>query len=323
MRTFAKPKVVVSKCMEFAACRYNGDQINEPTVKKLADYVEFIPICPEMEIGLGTPREVVRLVSDGDENKLIQPKTNEDLTLQMTEFANEFLGDIGEVDGFLLKNRSPTCGITDAKVYSGIEKSPVIRNGSGIFATRIEYFFPLKPREDEGRLRNFVLREHFFTHLFTISEFRSVKQMKSKSELILFHAKNKYLFMAYDQVKVKQLGRIVANHDHLSIEQVIENYERALDELFINPAKPTSHMNVCQHVFGYFSKHLTKAEKDHFFQLLDQYQNQKIPLSSVLGILHSWCHRFENEYLLNQTYFEPYPIGLIAISDSGKGRALS
>ncbi|MDT8859920.1 DUF523 and DUF1722 domain-containing protein [Alkalihalobacillus sp. MEB130] len=323
MRTFAKPKVVVSKCMEFAACRYNGDKINDPTVARLADYVEFIPVCPEVEIGLGTPREVIRLVSDGDESKLVQPKTRADLTEQMNEFAHEFLGGLEEVDGFLLKNRSPTCGVSDAKVYSGLEKSPVVRTESGLFANRIQQLFPLMPLEDEGRLRNFLLREHFFTHLFTISDFRKVKNQESITELMLFHAKNKYLFMAYHQENVKRLGRIVANHAHLAIEKVIQQYENALHDLFHTPAKVTSHINVCQHVFGYFSDQLSKAEKQHFDEMLEQYRNQKIPLSSVLAILHSWCHRFENEYLLKQTYFEPYPVGLIAISDSGKGRALS
>lgn len=100
-------------------------------------------------------------------------------------------------------------------------------------------------------------------------------------------------------------------------------YQKGLAELFATPVKLTSHINVCQHVFGYFSNYLTSAEKLHFDQLLIQYKEKKIPLSSVLGLLKSWCFRFENEYLLKQTYFEPYPEDLIAISDSGKGRALS
>ncbi|GAE28548.1 uncharacterized conserved protein [Halalkalibacter wakoensis JCM 9140] len=241
----------------------------------------------------------------------------------MNKFSLEFLSRLTDVDGFLLKNRSPTCGVGDAKVYARIEKSPVVRTASGLFAKQVETLFPLKPLEDEGRLRNFLLREHYFTHLFTIADFRLVKQKQSMKELVLFHSKNKYLFMAYDQSKVKRLGRIVANKEHVSVDSLLTNYEQALHDLFLTPVRSMSHINVCEHVYGYFSKHLTKPEKNHFFQVLDQYRNQKIPLSSVLGILHSWCHRFENQYLLKQTYFEPYPVELVAISDSGKGRALT
>lgn len=323
MRAFARPKVVVSKCLEFGACRYNGDRITDATVARLNDFVDFYPICPEIEIGLGTPREVIRLVVDGECSKLVQPKYNRDLTENMISFSNDFLQNLIEVDGFLLKSRSPTCGITDAKIYAKIDNSPVVRTGSGTFATQIQSIYPSKPMEDEGRLKNFILREHFFTHLFTVSDFRIVKQSMKISALMNFHAKNKYLFMACHQENMREMGRIVANHKNLSIQEVFDQYEDGLSRLFAKPLKITSHINVCEHVFGYFSKQLTTGEKQHFYTLLEQYREKKIPLSSVLVVLRSWCYRFENEYLLNQTYFEPYPEDLIAISDSGKGRALS
>ncbi len=309
--------------MEFAACRYNGDKISEPVVSSLADYVEFIPVCPEVEIGLGTPREVIRLVVDGEKNQLIQPKTKKNLTQVMTDFADDFITSLTNTDGFLLKSRSPSCGITDAKIYARIDNSPVVRTGSGTFTSRIQAAFPGKPIEDEGRLKNFIIREHYFTHLFTVTDFRIMKQDLKMKELVNFHAKNKYLFMACNQVKMREMGRVVANQAGLEIDEVFSLYEQGLNELFATTVKLTAHINVCQHVFGYFSNQLTSAEKLHFEQLLDQYRKKQIPLSSVLGVLRSWCYRFENAYLLMQTYFEPYPEGLIAISDSGKGRALS
>ncbi|WP_227936280.1 YbgA family protein [Alkalihalobacillus deserti] len=323
MRAFARPKVVVSKCMEFAACRYNGDKITEAIVAKLADYVEFIPVCPEVEIGLGTPREIIRLVSEGETNQLIQPKTKKNLTHVMTEFADDFIDGLTYIDGFLLKSRSPSCGVTDAKIYAKSDNSPVLRKGSGTFTTRILAAYPAKPLEDEGRLRNFIIREHYFTHLFMVTDFRIVKQSLKIKELVNFHAENKYLFMACNQVKMREMGRVIANQAALPMEEVFSTYEEGLNELFATPVKLTDHINVCLHVFGYFSNYLTTAEKLHFDHLLGQYRKKKIPLSSVLCVLRSWCYRFENEYLLKQTYFEPYPEELIAISDSGKGRALS
>ncbi|WP_100372787.1 YbgA family protein [Bacillus sp. FJAT-45037] len=323
MREFAKPRVVVSKCLEFDACRYNGERIPDKLIAKLEQYVEFIPICPEVEIGLGTPREVIRLVATGEQTTLVQPNTNQDLTEKMNEFSEEYLHTLTEIDGFILKTRSPSCGLFDAKVYSGIEKAPVVRTESGIFTARVKEHFPLTAKEDEGRLKNFTVREHFLTRLFTIAEFRVVKKEHSISKLMQFQAKNKYLFMAVHQDSMRKLGRIVANHEKEEEKIVFQKYEEELQTLFSRIPKLTDHINVCQHVFGYFSKHLTKAEKDHFLIALDQYKEQKIPLSSVLTMLRSWSYRFENDYLLSQNYFTPYPEDLVAISDSGKGRSLS
>lgn len=323
MRSFAKPRVVVSKCLEFEACRYNGEKIPDKLIEKLSPYVEFIPVCPEVEIGLGTPREVIRLVASGDEARLKQPETGRDLTEQMEEYSNDFLSELEEVDGFILKTRSPSCGLYDAKVYSGLEKSPVVRTEAGLFANKVKEHFPKAAKEDEGRLKNFIVREHFLTRLFTVTEFKEVKKSHSISKLMQFQAKNKYLFMACNQDSMRRLGRIVANHEKLEDGEVFDLYEEELDELFNRMPKPSDHINVCQHVFGYFSKHLTKAEKDHFLQALDQFKDQKIPLSSLLTMLRSWSYRFENDYLLSQNYFSPYPEALVAISDSGKGRSLS
>ncbi|WP_368504417.1 YbgA family protein [Alkalihalophilus sp. As8PL] len=323
MRSFAKPRVVVSKCLEFEACRYNGERIPDKLIERLNEYVEFIPVCPEIEIGLGTPREVIRLVADGDETKLMQPNTGMNLTSRMNEFSLEFLGSLKDIDGFILKTRSPSCGVFDAKVYSGLEKAPVLRTEAGIFASHVKEHFTLVAKEDEGRLKNFIVREHFLTRLFTVAEFREVKKEDSISKLMQFQAKNKYLFMACNQDSMRALGRIVANHEKLANEEVFTQYEDELHKLFHRMPKPNDHINVCQHVFGYFSKHLTKAEKDHFLTSLDQFKEQKIPLSSLLTMLRSWSYRFENDYLLQQYYFTPYPESLVAISDSGKGRSLS
>ncbi len=323
MSAFARPKIVVSKCLGFAECRYNGAQINEAIIPMLEKYVDFLPVCPEVEIGLGTPREAIRLVANGNEDKLMQSKTNTELTDEMNRFSNRFLRELTDIDGFILKNRSPSCGITDAKVYSGLEKAPVVRTGSGMFTKKVFEYFPYTAMEDEGRLKNFIIREHFLTRIFTIAEFRTIKQKSNISKLMTFHARHKYLFMACNQEMMRQLGRIVANHEKKPFYEVVELYEQGLAELFAKPVPTSAHINVCQHVFGYFSKQLTNLEKTHFLRMLEQFRKKKIPLSSVLGVLRSWCYRFEENYLLQQSYFEPYPEGLITITDSGKGREIS
>ncbi|OIJ13450.1 cytoplasmic protein [Anaerobacillus alkalilacustris] len=320
MKEFVKPKVVVSKCLEFHHCRYDGEIVRDQTVHNLIPYVDFIPICPEVEIGLGIPRDVIRVVDDKGCNSLIQPSENLNLTNKMNEFSSKFLAEVGEIDGFILKSRSPSCGLNDVKVYSGKEKAPVVRMSNGLFGGKVQEQFGYLAVEDEGRLKNFTIREHFFTKLFTIASFHSLKKQGLISDLVEFHAHNKYLFMAYQPTILKKLGNVVGNHEKKPLQVIFDEYETLLFQLVNKLPKYTSNINVSQHVFGYFSKDLSLKEREFFMTILDKYHKKKVPLSSVTSLLKSWAIRFENNYLLKQTYFSPYPEKLVEISDSGKGR---
>jgi uncharacterized protein YbgA (DUF1722 family)/uncharacterized protein YbbK (DUF523 family) len=320
MAEFVKPRVVVSKCLEFQECRYDGESIRDQTVHNLMPYVQFIPVCPEVEIGLGVPRDVIRIIDNNGSDQLYQPAKKLDLTKQMNEFSDQFLAEVGEIDGFILKNRSPSCGINDVKVYGGAEKSPVVRSSSGLFGSKVQQRFAQLAIEDEGRLKNFTIREHFFTKLFTIASFKKLKKEGLLADLVEFHARNKYLFMAYQPTTLKKLGNIVGNHEKKTLQEIFECYEKELYKLLSKLPKYTSNISVSQHLFGFFSKDLSGKEKDFFISMIDKYQKKKVPLSSVASLLKSWALRFDNEYLLKQTYFEPYPERLIEISDSGKGR---
>jgi uncharacterized protein YbgA (DUF1722 family)/uncharacterized protein YbbK (DUF523 family) len=320
MKEFVKPKVVVSKCLEFQECRYDGEIIRDQTVHNLIPYVEFIPVCPEVEIGLGIPREVIRVIDVNGVDTLVQPANNVELTSKMNEFSEEFLEDVGDIDGFILKNRSPSCGINDVKVYSGIAKAPVVRTSSGLFGGKVLERFSHLAVEDEGRLKNFTIREHFLTKLFTIAQFKKLKKEGLLADLVEYHACNKYLFMAYQPTVLKKLGNIVGNHDKKPLQVIFTEYEQYLCILFEKLPKYTSNINVSQHLFGYFSKGLSQQEKQFFIEMTDKYRKKKVPLSSVASLLKSWAIRFDNQYLIKQSYFEPYPEKLIEISDSGKGR---
>jgi uncharacterized protein YbgA (DUF1722 family)/uncharacterized protein YbbK (DUF523 family) len=320
MREFTKPIVVVSKCLGFAHCRYNGLTIPDDFVDKLKFCVDFHTICPEVELGLGVPREPIRVVSVDDDLKLIQPATNIDLTERMLDFAHSFLNSLEKVDGFILKSRSPSCGIKDVKVYPSAEKSMSISKGSGFFGGAVQDKFPGASIEDEGRLRNFNIREHFLTKLFMLADFREVKTSQAMKELVKFHSQNKLLLMAYDQEKMRVLGRIVANTDKKPISELFQEYENILLEAFLKPAKYTANINVLMHGMGYFSKEITSNEKAFILDSLERYKAGRIPLSVPLNILRSLIVRFQQDYLMPQTFFEPYPEGLVEITDSGKGR---
>jgi len=176
--------------------------------------------------------------------------------------------------------------------------------------------------EDEGRLKNFGIREHFLTRLFAISSFRKVKESRSMKEIVRFHSENKYLLMAYKQETMRVLGRIVANLDKKDIEELIRDYEKYLSEALSEEPKYTSNINVLMHGLGYFSEKISSSEKAFFLDSLDRYREGRIPLSVPLNVLRSFIIRFQENYLMQQTFFEPYPEELLEISDSGKGRNL-
>ncbi|MBU9723230.1 MULTISPECIES: YbgA family protein [Bacillaceae] len=320
MNEWEKPVVVVSKCLGFDACRFNGDVIADKFIEKLAQLVTFIPVCPEVEIGLGTPRKPIRLVKEGRGFKLIQPETGADLTDKMAAFSDVFLAGLQNVDGFILKNRSPSCAINDAKLMAGVDKPHTVRKQGGIFGDKVKERFSHLAVEDEGRLKNFSIREHFLTKLFTIARFRHLKEQHNYNDLLMFHTKNKYLFMAYDQLKLKELGRIVANHERRGSKELFALYGEKLYDILAEPTAFTAYINVLYHVMGYFSSYLSDGEKKYFIGLIEQYRHHTVPLSSPMGVLQSWVIRFNNAYLASQTIFNPYPEELIEITDSGKGR---
>ena len=185
---FIKPKIIVSKCLEFDTCRYDGQMITNRYIDKLKDFIEFKPICPEVEIGMGTPRAPIRVIKVDDEMTIYQEETKKDFTQKMNDFSYGYLSKLNHVDGFILKSRSPSCGIGTSKVYSKNSPAP-IGKGSRLFASKVIESFPNHPREDEKRLNNPYLREHFFTSIFTLADFRSVIDMNS---LYDYHAKHKY-----------------------------------------------------------------------------------------------------------------------------------
>ncbi|RXT06385.1 DUF523 and DUF1722 domain-containing protein [Ammoniphilus sp. CFH 90114] len=324
MELFEKPIVVVSKCLGYDACRYNGEMLEDPILEKLAPFIKVVTVCPEVEIGLGIPRDPIRIVDlSGGGVRLVQPATGKDYTEEMNRFSKDFFNSLEEVDGFILKSRSPSCAIRDAKIYSGLEKAPVIGKSGGLFGRFMMENLSHLAIEEDGRLKNYNIREHFFIKLFTLSKFRSFKKTLSLPLLIEFQSKNKYLFMAYHPSGQKRLGSIIANPKRKPITEVYVDYEKALYEVLSRPTSSGSNINVLQHIMGYFKKELSAKEKSFFLTLLDRYREQKVPLSSPLGVLKAWAVRFENEYLMKQTYFEPYPHSLIELLDSGKGRDLS
>lgn len=314
MRDFVTPTVVVSRCIEIEPCRYNGLKIASDFVKQLIPHVNLIPVCPEVEIGLGTPRDALRIVMKEDKMKLIQPKTGLDFTEKMDAFVNSFLDSLPEVDGFILKGRSPTSAIKDAKRYSGPNPGDSLRGkGPGFFGMAVLERFSHLAIEDEGRLRNPNIKSNFLTKLYTLAKFRDVKRSKSSKDVLNFHSENKLLLKAYNEKEMRILGRIVAKRDQYNIVKLITDYEKHLLQALKRAPRCGSQINVLMNSMGYFSKSLSGEEKEFFLKSLDDYKSGVIPLSVLMGISTSWLLRFKDDYLLSQSFFEPYPKELVDI----------
>lgn len=313
MREFARPRVVVSRCLGFDRCRYDGSIIPDPFVSLLKSFVDFLPVCPEVEIGLGVPRPPLRLVKDGDKARLVQPETGMDLTEPMLLFARRFLKGLGEVDGFILKNRSPSCALQDAKIYASVNYGAAIGRRPGLFAEEVKKALPYFPIEEEGRLTNPHIRHHFLTRIFALAELRGVRELGG---LVEFHTRYKFVIMAQGQHHLKDLGRIVANPQRLPFPMVFPAYkERFLKALALLPRRG-SVVNALEHAFAFVSSSLSPKEKQYFGEVLQQYLAGKWPLSVPLSLLRSWAIRFQVEYLLTQRFFSPYPEALVPVSET-------
>ena len=320
---FVRPRIVISKCLGFEACRWDGQCIDDPFVKLLAPHVECVTVCPECAIGLGVPRRPVRIVrGEGTSGRLVQPATGRDMTPEMKRFCSEFFGSLGPVDGFLLKFKSPSCGLSHVNVYHSADDGNTDWHGAGMFAEAVKERYPDHPSEDEGRLRNFVIRENWLTGIHVLAKFRMVKADGTMGGLVQFHSDHKYLFMAQSQGGLRALGRLVANHGKLPAPEVFQGYELILRGMWKKVPRETSRINVLLHIFGHFSDRLTPAEREHFLDVLEDYRRGGMPLSVPVTILKSWALRFEEGYIQRQRFLAPFPEELGIITDSGLGRTL-
>lgn len=317
-----KPTIFASKCLGFDNCRWNGMILHSDIVELLRPYVDFITACPEMEIGLGVPRSPIRVVENKNGVSLIQPSTGLELTKKMETFSANLILELktNGIDAFILKDASPSCGYKNVKHYAKADQNNTTTKGFGIFGKRIKDEFPFTAVEDEGRLTNFTIREVFLTRLFVTAAFRETKLSGKMKDLVNFQAKNKLLFLSYNEAGMRKLGKLTANADKKPVEDVCRLYEAELGNIFIRPAKPGAALNVLQHAFGYFSENISKDERVHYLKQLEKFSKGRLPLSAVTLLTMSYITRFKIAYLKEQTFFAPYPENLASISDSGAGR---
>lgn len=316
-----KPVILVSTCIEHSKTRFDNSMSSSSVVKDLKGLVKFIPVCPEMAIGLPSPREAIRLAQKrGERLTLISSVNGIDYTDKMSKFSKAYLDATfkKDYDGFILKAKSPTCGIDKIKVYRGPGKlQPIEPVDYGMFAREVISRYKNYPVESERRLSNFNIREHFYIRIFTTARFKEIRYTSLKN-LVEFHTVHKYLFMTYNALKLKKLGSIVANSAHLPLEEVFDLYYLELSKLFSNPPQKKKRVNTLFHVYGYFKDLLPEKEKAYYLEVQHDYEMHKIPYSTPLSLIKGYSIRFNQDYLLKQYLFEPYPKSLLTQLDSGK-----
>jgi uncharacterized protein YbbK (DUF523 family) len=236
---FGRPCIVVSQCLELAPVRYDGELIASPIIRRLAHHVDLVPVCPEVGIHLGVPRDPILLVRAGGHVRLRQPSTGRDLTEPMDDFAEDFLDRLGSADGFILKSRSPSCGIGDVKLLAGVEDDAVVLGmTSGRFAAAVLARFPEAATEDEVGLADLRRRHHWLTRVFTRATLRAVVESGRADALREFHAAHRLLLAAHDPSAADDLGRLVHGVDAVRFADVARAYARTVDRALRRPPTP-------------------------------------------------------------------------------------
>ena len=315
------PVVVLSRCLGVEACRYNGKMIQEDFIHHLSSYVKILPVCPELEIGLGVPRDPIRIVSGVGGRTLVQPATGRDLTERMTTFSQNFLEKLKGVDGFILKSRSPSCGIRDTKIH-GADQETVLERGAGVFASAVLEHFPDVAVEDEKRLRNRIRQEHFLTRLYALARLRRIARRATRAALNRFHAANHLLLMAYNQTELDQLDRLLSDEREPDAAVLAVEYKRHLSNALSRSPRYTSLIGVLIYALGPISKQLTERDKARFLDRLEQFRNGRIPASGPVGLLRSWVLRHGPRDLRSQTLFDPYPMELNEVAGPATNKPL-
>ncbi|WP_084964341.1 YbgA family protein [Thermoactinospora rubra] len=300
---YGRPRIAVSSCLLGEPVRFNGGHSRDRFLTGALDpHVDWVPICPEMELGLGSPRETLRLEASPYGPRLITRKTRVDLTGRMTALAADRAGRL-DVDGYVVKARSPSCGIHGIPLYpaEGRDGPPLSRRHRGLFAAAVLAAHPLLPVEDEGRLTDPLLREHFVERIFAHARLRRLLAGPRKlGDLVAFHTRHKMQLLAHDPAGYREAGRIVAG---LRSRQA---YAETFRAILARRATPGRHVNALHHCLGMLD--LDAARRADLVQVIDAYRAGLVPLSVPIFLLRH--HIGGHAYLADQTYFSPFPDGL-------------
>ncbi len=302
----------ISSCLLGEPVRYDGQhKLDRYLRDTLGGYVEWVPVCPEVECGLPVPREAMRLVGDPEAPRLVTNRTGVDHTERMLSWAARRVRELEAEDlcGFVFKSGSPSSGMERVKVYG--DKGMPEKVGVGMFARAFMDHFPLLAVEEEGRLHDPRLRENFIERIFTYRRWReTVAAGRTRGHLVEFHTRNKLLILSHSPEHYRELGRLVASGKDRSPEELYERYQELLAEALGRKTTARKNANVLQHAMGYFKKELSADEKQELLEVIERYRTELVPLVVPVTLLNHYVRKYGEPYLGMQTYLNPHPVEL-------------
>ncbi|MDG3086135.1 DUF523 and DUF1722 domain-containing protein [Vibrio hannami] len=302
-------KIGISACVLGQKVRFDsGHKESRFVTQELADYFSFVPVCPEVGIGLPVPRPTIRLISDDERVALVETKdTSKDYTSDMISYSKDKVAQLNneQLCGYIVCAKSPTCGMERVKIY---KKNRADKNGVGLFTRELMNKMPWLPVEEDGRLNDPYLKENFVTRIYCLNDFyQSVGEEPTAGKIIAFHSRYKLTLMAHHPQSYKTLGQLVANVSKYSLEEFYQQYRLGLMEAMRHRASRKNNTNVLMHIQGYFKKKISKEERQELATIIQDYRKGVLPILAPITLIKHYLNRYPNNYLGQQNYLEPYP----------------
>lgn len=309
-----KIPVGISACLLGDSVRFDGGHKRCAfAAEDLAPFMRYEPACPEMAIGLPTPRPALRLTETADEKVELcfSNGKGEPLTQEMQSFSEKKIASLHHLCGYIVCAKSPSCGMERVRVYQP-ENNNNRKEGVGIFTRELMKQMPWLPVEEDGRLHDPVLRENFVERIYTLHEFNELwRSGLTRGKLIAFHSRYKLTLLAHSQPEYREIGRFVAGIENWSsLEAFAFEYRQRLMDLLKHKATRGNHTNVMMHVQGYFRPQLNAKQRQELTSLIDHYRQGLQPLLAPMTLLKHYMSEYPDPYLAQQRYFEPYPEAL-------------
>ncbi len=308
-RDDAPLRVGISSCLLGEEVRFDGGHKRDRFLTdQLGPFVEWVPVCPEVELGMGIPREAVHLLRDGERLRMVGTRNGHDWTAAMERFAQSRVRALEKLElcGYVLKKDSPSCGMERVKVRepNGLRK----RDGRGLFAAALLDSDPALPVEEEGRLNDPVLRENWIERIFAYRRLRSLLAGRfSVGRLVAFHTAHKLQLMAHSPEAYRRLGRMVAHAKHTDRKVLRAHYAQELMAALSVRATPRRHVNVLEHCLGYFRDRLDAPTRRAIASQVADYRAGLVPLVVPITLIRHTVDRLGVSYLAGQVYLEPHP----------------
>lgn len=305
-----KPRLGISQCLLGDMVRYDGGHKRDAFLTDvLAPFVEWLPVCPEVEAGLGTPREAMHLAGDPGAPQLLTIRTHIDHTMTLQTFSQRRVQELQgtDLDGYIFKKSSPSCGVYRVKVYT--EKGQPSQQGTGIFSAAFQKAFPLLPVEEEGRLSDAPIRENFIERIFCYRRWKTLIQQHriSRGAIVQFHTRHKYLLLTHSRSHYHDLGQLIAKAGQFTSGDLASRYGPLFMDALKIKATVRKHVNVLQHLAGHFKKHLSPIERAELQETIQDYHRHLTPLAVPLTLIKHYVRILAVPYLSDQVYLNPHP----------------